>query len=1130
MTTFARSIRLQCACTLLAVLVLFSLPIMAQDATGRIIGVVTDPSGSVVPKAKITVSNVDTGITNETTAGDDGSYQVLLLPIGSYRVTGEAQGFRKTATAAQKLEINQSLRVDLKLEVGSTSDTVQVEANASGVETVNATLGGSVTTNQIMNAPLNGRNVMDLAKLMPGVIPGVAGPSTTAGGTSFSIAGSRTDSVTFLLDGGMNNDLLNNSLVYNPNPDAVAEFRILTSNYSAEYGRNGGGIVSVVTKTGSNDFHGSLYDYVRNNSFNANTFFNNQNALPKNILKRNQFGAQVGGPVWIPKLFNGRNRIFFMSAYQGQRLAQLTTSSAITVFTPAELKGDFSHSSAGGPDPLVVSYLKQFPYFQPNATLAAQGIIDPTRINPVAQNYIKAGLVPTTPNGTLFYQAGAPSNSDELTNRVDVVITDKDHLSLTLGSNRNTNITPGNPGFPYSGGSNRYVGTVAYTKTISAAMINEFRFTAQRNNGKQAFPANKLPTASELGIGLTPDDPTGPPRIGFDSGLVLGSSPQGPTSLINNSYIWSDSLTWIRGRHGFKTGFSYTPFQNNTLYDFYVNGEFDFYGIGSGGLGSQNDHADFLMGLPDELYQAPRAPSNIRSHNIAWYFQDEWKVRRNLTLTLGIRYEYSSPKVDTQGRSFSLAVGQQSTVFTKAPKGLLFPGDAQAPAGANFPDRNDWSPHFGFAWDPKGDGKMSIRGGFGVFYDILKGEDNLQFNGQPPFFAGADLFFDPLSQNPTSPVNYLSQPFVAVGTPNPFPSKPPAKNIDFAAAGFLPIGGGGLYYVNPHLRTPYIYQYNLSLQRQLMRDTTLEVSYIGSNSHKLTALVDANPMILGTKNRLFNVQPGVAAGSFSYLAEFNNAGQAHYHSLAMGLSKRFGETKIGSVLYQLSYTYGHSIDNTSGFRSRDSSVPAYNWNQFKGSSDFDLRHYIAFSGSWELPFAKAWDSGPKRLTKGWTLNPIVTYRTGIAMDVFAGLAASGSKPGPSGAGDQQLVRANLVGNIVFFDPHAVQTIKNSSGTPRTGNFYFDPTAFSSTAPTSGYGSLGRNAFRGPSLANFDLELAKITNLYRERVKLEIRADFFNILNHAEFSNPSTTLSSKFFGQITTTGDPRIIQLAAKLTF
>lgn len=1145
MKNIARSIRWQWVCALLAVLVVIGLPVAAQDATGRIIGVVTDPTGSVVPKAKVTVTNVDTGINNETTSSNDGTYQVLLLPIGMYRVTAEAPGFRKVVTSPEKLDINQSLKVDIRLEVGSTAETVQVEANATGVETVNATLGHSVTATQIVNAPLNGRNTLDLALLQPGVIPNLGTNGTPVANAGFSVAGSRGDSVTYLLDGGVNNNLLNNLVVYNPNPDAVEEFRILTSNYTAEYGRSGGGIVSVVTKSGTNSLHGSAYDYVRNDKFNANRFFNNANRLPRDILKRNQFGATAGGPIIIPKLVNGKDRFFWFFSYQGQRQAQLTTTSKITVFTPAELNGDFSLSNASrtGPDQNVVKYLQANPFFQPNSALAARGIIDPAKINSVARNYIKGNLLASSPSGFLTSQGSAKDNRDEYTIKPDFLITPRDRLSVTLGHFTNPQLTPFSfanvPGYPNTTTVGRSFGSVNYTKTFSPTLLNEFRFSAQRVNTFQSSPAASLPKASDLGIGITPDRATGPPNLGFDSGLNAGFSVQGPTALIDNTYTWTDTLTWTKGRHTVKGGLWYTPYQDNTVYDFYINGEFFFYGA-SGSSFSGNDHADFLFGLPDEFLQFPEAPSDIRQHNVGFFVQDEWKVRKNLTLTLGMRYEYSSPKVDTRGRSFSLRLGQQSTVFTKAPKGLLFPGDSGVPVGANFPDRNDWAPRFGFAWDPKSDGKMSIRGGVGVFHDVLKAEDNLQFNGQAPFFGFADLFFDPLSKNPTGEVNYFSKPFVAADQPNPFPSKPPAKNLDFAAAGFLPAGGGGVYFVEPKLRTPYIYQYNLSIQRELVRDTTLEVAYAGSSSHKLTSLADANPFVLGTTKRLFNTQSGLpATNSFSYLDQFGNVGSAHYNALLTGVTKRMSDVRyVGNVQFQFSYTYSKSIDNVSGFRSRTSRVPTLDWNRFRGPSDFDLTNVIVFSAVWELPFYKL--GGPRRLNHGWTLYPIISHRSGETLDIGAGLSRTGTRPGPSGLGDPNLVRANLVGKIQTFDPHLLQKASNG----RTGNFFFDPSAFerasllalynNNAAVTNPalrtYGTLGRNAFRGPERNNFDLAISKVTDLFGERAKFEIRAEFFNLFNNAQFLNPTTSITSGTFGQVSNTNDPRIIQLAARFVF
>jgi len=1115
-----------------------------QTATGRILGTVTDQTGAVIPGASIAATNVDTKVVYQTVTNEAGLYQVPLLPIGTYTVSAELPGFQKAVSKSEKLEINQSLRVDIRLTVSNRSEEVTIDDSAiTRVETTTATLGMSVIANQIASMPLNGRNTLDLALLQPGVVP----TASAIGGTgTFNVAGGRSDSVTYLLDGGVNNNLLSNGVVLNPNPDMIEEFRILTSTYSAEYGRNAGGIVSVVTKSGSNSFHGTAYDYIRNDALNANSFFNNASGLPRDILKRNQFGGTVGGPVVKEKLF-------FFSGWQSQRLSQLRTTSKIQIFTPAELAGDFSrsNSSGTGPDTNVAAFLQKFPFFQPDPALAAQGIIDPSKINTASKNYIKNGLIPTDPSGFKIFQDSALDNRDELTNKIDYNLTAKDRLSSTFGYSSRRQLLPfasstvSAGGFPAETRTKTYFLSLNYVRTFSPSALNDFRLTAQRNNNFQAVPAKKLPTPTELGIGITSDEPTGPPILDFfSSGMRAGFSNQGPTRIIDNTFTWNDTFTWIKRAHTFKAGVTYTPYQNNTVFDFYINGQFEFVGAGGvtpGGY-TKNDRADFILGLADEFIQYPSAPSNIRSKNVGWFFQDEWKVLKSLTLNFGVRYEYSSPKKDLQGRSFTWALGQQSSVFPNAPKGILFPGDPNAPTGSNFPDKNDWAPRFGFAWSPGG--KLSIRGGFGVFYDILKGEDNLQFNGQAPFFGFADLqTFSPITTNPTAEVANMTKPFVAANQPNPFPSTPPAKDFDFTR--IPPLGGTAVYSVDPNLRTPYVYQYNLDIQREINSSTILDVAYAGSSSHKLTGIFDSNPFIPGTTSRIFNTPSGNRANAFSWLDTFGNVGSGNYNSLLLGLRGKPREVRgAGNVSYQLSWTYSKSEDTTSGFRARDNRVPYFDRNRFKAVSDFDLTHYVALSGTWEVPFAKLWSSGPSRLTKGWTIEPIFNYRSGEPLDVLANISRSQTLPGPSAVGDQNLVRANLVAPITYFDPHMLQTING-----RKGNYFLDPSAFSRSALTATvaqgfdpvnnpsqrtYGTLGRNAFRGPTRTNVDISIGKITNI-DERRRLEFRADMFNMPNLALFRNPNTTITAGTFGQISSTGSatdsqPRVIQVALKLIF
>ena len=1125
----------------------------AQNTNGRILGTVTDTQGAAIAGAKVTITNTGTNVASDTVTNEEGYYQVLQLPIGSYTVSVEHQGFAKTMTGETPLDINQSLRIDVHLKPGSVVETVQVAAEAAQVETVNATLGATVTGAPIQDLPLNGRNTLDLALTQPGVIPiaddiGTYGTSNggSNGNGGISVAGGRGDAVTYLLDGGSNNRTTSNQVVFNPNPEAVEEFRLLENNYTAEYGRNGGGTVTEVIKSGTNSIHGSLFDYLRNDAFNANDYFDNALGNPRPVLKRNQFGGTVGGPITIPKLIDGKDRFFFFVGYQGQRQTQTVNTGFVTTYTPAQLNGDFSNFNNAGPDPGVVNFLQLHPYYQADPAKQAQAIIDPSKIDPVAQKYIAAGLLPTSPTGQVFPQGSAKDDVNQYLGKFDFYATRNDRISMTLGYNKEP---VGNPffganvtGFTAATTAWDYFGNIGYTKTISASLLNELHITAQRWY-ETAFPTSHPPNLAALGIQVQSDDPFGPATLSFASGMTAGFDPNVHWKADNN-YAITDTFSWTRGRHSLKFGGRFGIMQENTVYAYQTNGIFYF--SGPYGIGSGNDLADFLFGASDEFDEYSKAPSNEHQRQYAVFGQDEWKAASRLTLTFGLRYEYTSPETDTHGYTFSIVPGAQSIKFPNAPLGFLVPGDPGAPRGWYFPDHKNIAPRFGFAWDPFGDGKTSIRGGAGLFFDTLNGWMSDWATDEPPWAGGAAVVQDPtLPTNPlpaNGPSTILSHPYESAQYVDPFPSQiPPPSNVNFYDAGFLPLLGPGNNFVDIHLKTPYIYQYNLSFQRQLTNGLMAELGYAGSSSHNLLTWVDQNPMVLGTTTRILNQSQGLDPSTYGFMPTFAGLNNANYNGLLASLTKRQTEIPIlGNVFFTLAYTWSHNLDNGSGFNSRVSSIPYYNHHQFYGNSDFDLRQRFTFSGGWQLPFDKAWADGPKRLTKGWSLYPIFFVQSGIPLDFLAGLRQHSGDPGPSGAGDAEIVRADqTVPNPQTFNPRQVQTFNIPGSGQVTGNFWFDPNDFQENAcisvtgncPLGFYGTYRRNSFHGPGRANLDLALEKSTDLIGEKTKLLFRVEAFNLFNHAEFRPPaSTSVLDGTFGQISGTYDPRILQLALKLTF
>jgi outer membrane receptor protein involved in Fe transport len=1097
----------------------------AQNENGRVLGIVTDSQGAAVAGATVTVTNLGTNVNWNTVTDEKGGYQVLNLPIGKYRVTVESHGFAKTTTEPQELSINQSLRIDVPMRVGAISETVEVQGQAAQVETLNPTIGATVSGAPVEDLPLNGRDVLDLALTQPGVQPA---PSGGYGGGNFTVAGGRADAVSYVLDGGTNNSVTGNSVVFDPNPDTIAEFRILSNNYTAEYGRNGGGTVSVVTKSGTNSFHGTLFEYLRNDDFNANTFFNNLNGIPRDVLKRSQFGSTIGGRIVTDK-------VFFFFGYQGQRQSAAIHGIGVTTYTPAELQGDFSASPEA---PLVASYLQSHPFFQSNPSLAAQGIIDSSTIDPIARAYIQAGLVPTSANGVITPVGSATDNRNEYTGRADFYPTRNDRIAITIGSGKVTQVQPFSTnggdasvaGFPSNSPTTNSFLNIGYTRTISASLLNELHATAERYFNNDT-PGKKLPGPNALGVSIGSDLQTGPPIINlFDSGLNLGFNENVPRKKADNTYAVSDVLTWIKGKHSIKAGAKLAFLQENSVYSYATNGWFFFYG-GATTVGSGVDLADFLLGAPDEYQQYPSGNNNEHQKQWSAFIQDEWKVTPRLALTVGLRYEYTSPETDIHGHSFSYIPGLQSQRFINAPPGLVVPGDRGSPTGWYFPDYKDFAPRFGFAWDPLGNGRTSIRGGVGLFFDTLNGWMADWNNGVLPWWPSTDLFFGPTPTIQNS--NSMSDPYGVAGAQDPFPSQPPAPNLDFSP--FLPYGFGDLF-VNPNLKTPYVYQYNLSVEKQLASGLMMELGYVGSSSHKLLTWLDENPIVPGTTDssgnpvRLLNTRLGNNA-IYAPLTTFDGLNNANYNGFLASLTKQSGQVKhVGSAFFTLAYTWSHNFDNGSGFNQRTMLIPYDRPHAFYGNSDFDIRQRLVFSGGWELPFADYWPNAPRRLTKGWSLFPIFIAQSGPPIDIYGGYGgASEFNPGPSGFGDPQIVRADqFTPTVNKLNPHNIVNGQSLYLNPK--DFGQDPCWNAGTCPVGFYGTYRRNSIAGPGRVNLDLSLEKAVPI-TERVKLAFRTEAFNLFNHTEFQNPgSSRVTSPLFGQITTTYDPRILQLALRISF
>jgi carboxypeptidase family protein/TonB-dependent receptor-like protein len=1166
--------------------------------TGSISGVVSDPSGAVITGAKVVAINVDTGVRTTLTTDSKGFYNFASLPVGTYDLEISQMGFRTFKKTGLVIDANSALRADATLPVGAINEKVEVSTDTVHVETESTQMGEVISGKTMTAVPLNGRAFTDLLALQPGVSPynstdtGMTGINDRPvdGGLNAgnqSVNGQREAANGFMVNGSNVEEGKNNGAAIIPNLDSISEFRIITNNYDAEYGNYSGGQVNVVTKSGTNTFHGSGFEFLRNTALDAKNYF----SLPTDktpVFRQNQFGGTFGGPL-------RKDKTFFFVDYQRTRQTQAPTVNTLMP-SVANFNGDFSDSAAaltnsvnGNGFAAVLNkrmnsgstIFSGEPYYFSGCTNLSQCVFPNAQIpksmwSPVAVKMLALGLIPEPNAPNNFFETSAYAKQlrdDKGGIRIDqntrfgtlfAYYFADDYLLNDPYPNSGVNNAVPATGFDYNANvfGRAQLINLGDTKNFGAYSVNEFRFSYVRNTLHLDVPQGGVGSnysLSNLGF-VTPWDPVtggispvvpslqGVPSFNFNNFIV--GVPEVTTKQYNNSFQWLDNFSKVIGTHSLKFGgqFHYDQIDERNLAG--ENGQYQFTGTETG-----IDFADFLIGAPDNLTQASLQLLDSRSKYYGLFAQDSWRVTSNLVFNYGLRWEASMPWYDTQNKTETIIPGQQSVKFPGAPLGYVVAGDPGVPRTLGPTQWHNFSPRLGLAYSPSassgilgklfgGPGRTSIRMGAGLYYTSI--EDLSQFLevGDPPYGLYYGSANPPLLEAP-----YLIRSTdTSVGKRFPFPFPPlnvSPTNPDptFPWAQVEPLSYDWSF--DPKNKLPYSEHYEFSIQRQIGSNTVITTSYVGNEGHRLVAAVEANPSNPALCLFVMNNTPSGAptCGPFSETPPFSvspqgvgtstpwvlNSGKvvtavrplgplfdtnpfvstvsnSRYNSLQVSVSHN-----TGSLSFLAGYTFSKCMDNASGLQD---SINPFNPALSEALCNFDVMHNFVFSYNWLMPFDKLVSSGwARKVAGGWSLSGITTFATGLPISLTEN-------------DDNSLIGANAapvdVPNFSGGGPVLADT------NPRDGKPYFNTSLFSNEQ-LGQFGNSRRRFFHGPGLNNFTMALLKTTKITEGR-ELQLRLEAFNLLNHAQFMNPTGEINSSQFGLVTGARDPRILQVGAKFLF